>query len=249
MPLSILLIIAIGRDMFHSVVQLKFRPFLLYIWYAFWVHLLLFVVMFVFLSLFIAMFRYIIDHSTVNKHHVFFFYLTVEHLSLGMIQLLFNLLSRGVHLNRKILLCLIFRWKKKLKRTLTMKAVERKGGVKRGSTRNMRGVRNVRSMKNDIPQTIENTGKTRRRGDMLRTWKYVASKDFGVHQNLELDLIICRWSHCFNLCSASVLYMSILLVHLITFLYLLVSILCHLQGILNCTIQALPQFSLRSSSH
>lgn len=47
-----------------------------------------------------------------------------------------------------------------------MKAVEGKGGVKRGSTRNMRG---VRSIKYGIPQMRGNIGNTRRRGDMLRT--------------------------------------------------------------------------------
>lgn len=50
-----------------------------------------------------------------------------------------------------------------------MKAVEGKGGMKRGSTRNMRGVRSVRSIKYGIPQMRGNIGNTRRRGDMLRT--------------------------------------------------------------------------------
>ncbi|KAK9942849.1 hypothetical protein M0R45_008495 [Rubus argutus] len=44
-------------------------------------------------------------------------------------------------------------------RSQRMKAVEGKGGVKRGSTRNMRGVRSVRSVKYGIPQMRGNIGK------------------------------------------------------------------------------------------
>lgn len=51
-----------------------------------------------------------------------------------------------------------------------MKAVERKGGVKRESRRSMRGVKSAKSMENSVPQMREgNTRNTRRRGDIIQT--------------------------------------------------------------------------------